>query len=94
MLETNRRRTTGEVESRNDSRSHMHERVQPYNTANTDAQYIKSVKVDAPFDEHLDPQLYIDWRLAMDRYFRWHDICESRKIQYAMIKLTGQARQY
>ena len=46
------------------------ERVQPYNTVDVDAQYIKSVKVDAPsFDRRLDPQVYIYWQLAMDRYF-------------------------
>jgi len=31
------------------------------NIANTDAQYIKSVKVDSPsFDGRLDPQVYLD----------------------------------
>ena len=39
------------------------------NTAGTDAQYIKSVKVDTPsFDGRLDLQGYIDWQFAMDRY--------------------------
>ena len=77
-LETNRRRATQEI-SRNSSRSPRGERVQPYNTADVDAQYIKSVKVDAPFDGRLDPQVYIDWQLALDRYFRWHAMSESRK---------------
>ena len=59
------------------------------------AQYIRSVKVDAPsFDGRLDPQIYIDWQLAMDRYFRWHDMSESRKIRLAVMKLMGQAGQY
>jgi len=53
---------------------------------------IKSVKVNAPsFDGCLDPQVYIDWQLVMDCYFRWHDMSESKKIQFAMMKLTGQA---
>ena len=30
----------------------------------------------------------------MDRYFRWHDMSESRKIRLAVMKLTGQAGQY
>jgi len=69
-VETNRRKVTEEEISRN-SRSPRRERVQPYNTADADAQYIKSVKVDAPsFDGRLDPQVYIDWQLAMDSYFR------------------------
>jgi len=70
-LETNRRITTEEENSRNDSRSPKRKRVQPYNTADADAQYIKSVKVDAPsFNGRLDPQIYIDWQLTMDSYFR------------------------
>ena len=94
-LETNRRRITEEENSRNGSRSPRREPVQPYHTADADTQYIKSVKVDAPsFDRCLDPQVYIDWQLAMDRYFRWHDMSESRKIRLAVMKLTGQAGQY
>jgi len=94
-LEANRKRTTDEDESFNDSRSPRRERAQSYNTANTDAQYIKSVKVDAPsFDECLDPQAYIDWQLATDRYFHSHDMSEFRKIRFVMMKLTGQAGQY
>ena len=94
-LETNRRRTTEEENSQNDSRSPRREHVPPYYTVDTDAQYIKSVKVDAPsFDERLDPQVYINWQLAIDRYFRWHDMSESRKIRLAVMKLTGQAGQY
>ena len=86
-LKTHRRRTTEEENSRNGSRSPRREQVQPYYTADTDAQYIKSVKVDAPsFDGRLDPQVYIDWQLAIDRYFRWHDMSESRKIRLAVMK--------
>jgi len=42
----------------------------------------------------LDPQVYTDWQLVMDRYCRWHDMSKSRKIQFAVMKLTGQAGQY
>ena len=60
-LETNRRRTTEEENSRNDSMSPRREQVPPYYTADADVQYIKSVKVDASFfDGRLDPQVYID----------------------------------
>ena len=60
-LETNRRRTTEEEISQNGSRSTRRKWVQPYNTADIDAQYIKSVKVDAPsIDGRLDPQIYVD----------------------------------
>jgi len=30
----------------------------------------------------------------MDRYFRWHDMSEFRKIRFAVMKLMGQAGQY
>ena len=54
-LETNQRRTIEEENSQNGSKSPRRERVQPYYTADVDAQYIKSVKVDAPsFDGLLD----------------------------------------
>ena len=49
-----------EDESRNDNRSPKRERAQPHNTADTDAQYIKSVKVDTSFDRCFDPQGYVD----------------------------------
>jgi len=93
MLETNRRRTMEEKNSRNGSRSPRQERVQPYYTADADAQYIKSVKIDAPsFEGRLVSQVYINWQLAMDRYFSWHDMSKSRNIRLAVMKLTGQAR--
>jgi len=60
-LETNWRIVKEEKNSRNGSRSPRRERVQPYNTVDVDTQYIKSVKLDAPFDRCLDPQVYIDW---------------------------------
>ena len=60
-LETNRKRATKEDNSQNGSRSPRRERVQPHYIADADAQYIKSVKVDAPsFDGRLDPRVYID----------------------------------
>jgi len=84
-----------EENSQNCSRSPRRKRAQPYNTADTNAQYIKSVKVDVfSFNGRLEPQVYIDWQLAMDCYFRWHDMSELRKIRFAVMKLTGQAGQY
>ena len=60
-----------------------------------DAQYVKSVKLDTPsFDERLDPQAFIDWTLAIDRYFHWYDMLESRKVWFVIMNLTGQAEQY
>ena len=94
-LETNKRRTTEEENSQNGSRSPRREQVPPYYTTDAYAQYIRSVKVDAPsFDGRLDPQVYIDWQLAMDRYFRWHVMSKLRKIRLVVMKLTGQAGKY
>ena len=57
-------------------------------TLRTQMPSIKSVKVDAPsFDRRLDPRTCINWQLPKDRYFRWCDMSESRKIQFAMMKL-------
>jgi len=79
-LETNRRRTTEENEYRTNSRSSRHERPPPYNTEDPGAQYIKSIKVNAPFfDRRLDLQAHINLQLTMDHCFRWHDMSECRK---------------
>jgi len=92
-LETNWRRIPDQLEESEhleNSRSPWHRRVQPYNTENTVAHHIKSVQLDAPsFSGCLYPQTYIDWQLAMDHYFRWRDMSESKKIQFIMMKFTG-----
>jgi len=93
-LETNRRRIPELLEEnkpRDNSRSPRRRQAQPYNTKDTDAQYTKRVKVDTPsFNRRLDSQTYIDWQLATYRYFRWHDMSESRKIRFVMMKLTDK----
>jgi len=61
-LETNKRRIpdpSEENEPRDNSRSPRRRRAQPYNTEGTNAQYIKSVKVEAPsFDGRLPSGLH------------------------------------
>jgi len=97
-LETNQRRIPKpleENEPRDNNRLPWRRRAQPYNTKDTNAQYVKSVKVnDFSFDGHLNPQAHIDWQLAMELYFRWHKMSEPRKIWFATMKQSGQARQY
>ena len=82
-LETNQKRTSYHIEDNEaqaNNRSPQHRQAQPTHTEDPDAQYIKSVKVDAPFfNERLDPRAYTDWQLAMNHYFHWCDIFESRK---------------
>ncbi|XP_073012262.1 uncharacterized protein [Typha latifolia] len=46
------------------------------------------------FDGHLDPQHFLDWIKDMDRYFKWYDMSEIRKVRFAAMKLTGKANQY
>ena len=36
----------------------------------------------------------MDWELGLDKYFDWYQLPESRRIQFAQMKLTGQARIY
>ena len=57
-----------------------------------DDRIVRSAKVDASsFDGHLDPKEYLDRKMGMDHFFEWYDMIESRKIQYAKMKLLGQA---
>ena len=73
-LETNRKSTPDPLEkneSRVNNKSPRCKQAQHFYTEDTDAQYVKSVKLDAPsFDGCLDPQAFIDWTLVIDRYFR------------------------
>ena len=43
------------------------------------------------FDGALDPKKYMDWETGLDEYFDWYHLPEGRKIQFAQMKLTGQA---
>lgn len=56
---------------------------------------MKSVKVEAPpFDEKLDPKIFLDWLSNMDDYFDWYNMCEVHKYKFAKMKLIRQARFY
>ena len=46
------------------------------------------------FDGSLDPKKYLDWEAGLDEYFEWYHLPEGRRIQFAQMKLTGQARIY
>ena len=46
------------------------------------------------FDGSLDPKKYLDWETGLDEYFEWYHLPEGRRIQFAQMKLTGQARIY
>ena len=46
------------------------------------------------FDGSLDPKKYMDWETGLDEYFDWYQLPEGRRLQFAQMKLTGQARIY
>ena len=46
------------------------------------------------FDGSLDPKKYMDWEVSLDEYFKWFQLPEGRRIQFAQMKLAGQARIY
>ena len=55
----------------------------------------KGAKPEATaFDGSLDPKRYMDWEAGLDEYFEWYQLPEGRRIQFAQMKLTGQARIY
>ena len=46
------------------------------------------------FDGSLDPKRYMDWEVGLDEYFDWYQLPEGCRLQFAQMKLTGQARIY
>ena len=55
----------------------------------------KGAKPDvSTFDGSLDPKKYMDWEAVLDEYFDWYQLPEGRRIQFAQMKLAGQARIY
>ena len=46
------------------------------------------------FDGSLDPKKYMHWEVSLDEYFEWFQLPEGRRIQFAQMKLAGQARIY
>ena len=46
------------------------------------------------FDGSLDPKKYMDWEVGLDEYFDWYQLPEGGRIQFAQMKVTGQARIY
>ena len=46
------------------------------------------------FDRSLDPKKYMDWEVGLEEYFDWYQLPEGRRLQFAQMKLSGQARIY
>ena len=43
------------------------------------------------FDGSLDPKKYMDWEVGLEEYFDWYQLPEGRRLQFAQMKLSGQA---
>ena len=66
-----------------------------YKRYDEDERYMKDIKVDVSnFDGRLDPQYYLDWVMSLDRYFKWYEMSQERRVRFAAMKLVGQAGQY
>ena len=46
------------------------------------------------FDGSLDPKKYMDWEVGLEEYFDWYQLPEGRRLQFAQMKLSGQAQIY
>ena len=66
-----------------------------YNRYDEDERYLKNIKVDVSnFDGRLDPQYYLDWVMSVERYFKWYEMSQERRVRFAAMKLVGQVGQY
>ena len=53
----------------------------------------KSVRVEVPdFDGSGEPKDFIDWESNMNSYFRWYCMDTDLCIEYAEMRLGGQAK--
>jgi len=56
-----------------------------------DDRYLKNIKLDVSnFDGRLDPQYYLDWVMSLEKYFKWYEMSQERRIRFAAMKLVGQ----
>lgn len=55
----------------------------------------RQIRVEAPaFDGSLDPKAFLEWVQDMDHFFTWYNMPEDRRVSFAKMKLTGNAKQY
>ena len=71
------------------------DRVPRNHDCHKDDRYIKNIKVDVSnFDGRLNSQYYLDWVMSLERYFKWYEMSQERRIRFAAMKLVGQAAYY
>ncbi|KAG0499656.1 hypothetical protein HPP92_004347 [Vanilla planifolia] len=64
-------------------------------TENDNDQLLRSIKFEIPsFEGSLNPKEYLEWEAAIDKYFQWFRLTEDRKVLFAKMKLSKQARLY
>ncbi|XP_057958649.1 uncharacterized protein LOC131151421 [Malania oleifera] len=53
----------------------------------------RKVKIEAPtFDGQMNPKLFQDWLAEMDAYFEWYRMIDPYWVQFAKMRLIGQAK--
>ena len=53
---------------------------------------IRRIKINPPiFNDILDPKFFSDWIADLDYYFDWYRFTEESKVQFARMRLSGQA---
>ena len=56
---------------------------------------LKNIKLDVSnFDGRWDSQYYLDWIMSLERYFKWYEMSQERRIRFTAMKLVGQAGNY
>ena len=51
------------------------------------------VHIDIPdFDGRIDPQVYSNWLATLEKYFDWYEMYDGRRVQFAIMKVVGQAQ--
>lgn len=54
---------------------------------------LRDIKFDVPdFRVEHNTDAFLDWKHRMKTYFRWYDMPEEHKLQFAKTKLTETAR--
>ena len=57
------------------------------------ARILKSVRADVTvFDGSREPKDFIDWESSMNSYFRWYRMDDDLCVEYAEMRLGGQAK--
>ena len=55
-----------------------------------DDQYLNNIKLDVSnFNGRLDSQYYLDWVMSLERYFKWYEMFQKRRIRFTAMKLVG-----